>query len=75
MSEEVCHGQAKKFSKEFKHEVIQMAWVRLSIKQVATDLGLHANVLRRWCREQRREGPKAFRGQGVLRDEELAKLK
>jgi transposase-like protein len=46
-----------------------------SIKQVATDLGINANVLSRWCQEQQREGLKAFRGQGVSRDEELAKLK
>jgi len=47
----------------------------LSIKQVAIDLGIHANVLSRWCQEQQRDGPKAFRGQSVPRDEELAKLK
>ncbi len=44
----------------------------LSISQVAKDLGLHTNVLSRWCREQERDGEKAFRGLGVPRDEEVA---
>lgn len=68
--------QRRKFSTEFKQEAVQMATgANPSIKQVATDLGINANVLSRWCQEQQREGLKAFRGQGVPRDEELAKLK
>ncbi|GJL65123.1 MAG: transposase [Nitrospirales bacterium] len=47
----------------------------LTIGQVAADLGLHTNVLSRWCREQKQEGLKAFRGQGIPRDEVMAKLK
>lgn len=47
----------------------------LSISQVAKDLGLHTNVLSRWCREQERDGVKAFRGLGVPRDEEVARLR
>ncbi len=67
-------AKRRRFSKEFKHEAVQMATgADLSITQVAKDLGVHANVLSRWCRE--REGPKAFRGQGVPRDEEVARLK
>ncbi len=47
----------------------------LSITQVAGSLGIHTNVLSRWCREEKREGPKAFRSQGIPRDEEVARLK
>ncbi len=47
----------------------------LSVSQVAKDLGIHPTVLSRWCREQARDGLKAFRGQGTPRDEEVAKLK
>ena len=68
--------QRRRFPKEFKQEAVQMAkGVDLSISQVARDLGLHTNVLSRWCREQARDGVKAFRGQGVPRDEEVARLK
>ena len=68
--------QRRRFSQEFKQEAVQMArGADLSISQVAKDLGLHTNVLSRWCREQERDGVKAFRGQGVPRDGEVARLK
>lgn len=68
--------QRRRFSKEFKQEAVQMArGADLSISQVAKDLGIHTNVLSRWCREQERDGSKAFRGHGVPHDEEVAKLK
>ena len=64
------------FSNEFKHEAVQMATgANLSITQVAADLGLHTNVLSRWCRELEAGGAETFRGQGIPRDEEIAKLK
>ena len=66
----------RRFSKEFKREAVQLTrGADVSLKQVATDLGLHSNVLSRWCREQEQDGAKAFRGQGVPRDEELVRLK
>lgn len=69
-------GKRRSFSKEFKHEAVQMATgASLSIRQVAADLGIHTNVLSRWCGEQQQGGPKAFRGQGIPRDEEVARLK
>ena len=69
-------AQRRSVSKAFKHETVQMATgANLSFTQVAADLGLPTNVLSRWCREQKREGPNAFRGQGIPRDEEGTKLK
>ena len=69
-------AKRRRFSQEFKHEAVQMATgANLSITQVAADLGLHTNVLSRWCREQKQEGPRAFPGQGIPRDEEVARLK
>ena len=66
----------RRFSKEFKREAVEMTrGADRSITQVATDLGIHSNVLSRWCREQERDGGTAFRGQGVPRDEELVRLK
>ncbi len=66
----------RRFSKGFKREAVQMTrGADMSVTQVAADLGLHSNVLSRWCREQEQAGARAFRGQGVPRDEEIAKLK
>ncbi len=47
----------------------------LSITPVSADLGIHTNVLNRWCREQKQGGAQAFQGEGVPRDEEVARLK
>ena len=68
--------QRRKFTKEFKREAVQMAkGADLSLKKVADDLGIHTNVLSRWCREQEQAGIRAFPGQGVPKDQEVGRLK
>lgn len=44
---------------------------------VARDLGINSGLLNRWRREENQEngGKKAFTGQGVPRDEEVARLR
>ncbi len=69
-------SQRRRFTKQFKEEAIRLTNQEgVSLTQVAQDLGLNASMLRRWCKEGHVEGPKAFRGQGFARDEELARLK
>jgi len=68
--------QRRKYSQEFKQEAVQLATEPgVSIRQVAQELGINDSVLRRWCKEQRDFGRKAFHGQGKPRDEEMAALK
>jgi len=66
-------------TKEFKTEAVALAEKREKpISQVAADLGLNDNVLRRWMREvQEAQGTSrtAFPGHGRPRDEELARLR
>lgn len=69
-------GSRRTYSAEFKHEAVQLAsQAGVSVAQVARDLGIQPNMLTRWRRESANVGPKAFRGQGVPRDQELAQLK
>ena len=69
-------GTRRKFSAEFKREAVALtAQPDVSVAQVARELGIGANMLARWRRELEVEGPKAFRGQGFARDEEVARLK
>lgn len=69
-------ARRRTFSAEFKREAVGLARSSdQSTSQVARDLGISANVLTRWVREARAEGPKAFPGQGTPRDEEVAALK
>ena len=66
----------RKFSQEFKQEAVQLSRQSgVSISQVARDLGIPPNMLSRWRQESAAAGPRAFRGQGVARDQELAQLK
>lgn len=68
--------QGRKFSTELKREAVQLIWdSNLSIKQIATDRRLYVNIVSLWCREQPRDGAKAFRDQGIPREEELVRLK
>ena len=69
-------GSRRKYSQEFKQEAIQLSrQAGVSVSQVARDLGIAPNMLTRWRREFAAVGAKAFRGQGVARDQELAQLR
>ena len=69
-------SKRRKFSVEFKREAVAMASVPgATIHRVASDLGIGAGMLGRWCRELRDSGVQAFGGNGKPRDEELATLK
>ncbi len=69
-------GTRRQFSVEFKREAVALTdQPDVSVAQVARELGIGANMLSRWRRELQAEGGKAFRGQGVARDEEMARLK
>ncbi len=69
-------AQRKRYTKQFKEEALRLiSQEGVSLAQVAKDLGLDASMLRRWRKEANLDGPNAFRGQGVARDEELARLK
>jgi len=64
------------FTKEFKQEAVRQVvggGVPLSI--VARDLQTTENVLRRWREQQQSHGDKAFPGNGVPVDQELALLR
>ncbi len=68
--------QRRRYTKQFKEEALRLVSQEgVSLAQVAQDLDLDASMLRRWRKEANKEGSIAFRGQGVARDEELARLK
>jgi transposase len=66
----------RKYSQEYKQEAVQL--VRQSdipLAQVAKNLGINPNILRRWGTEISSAGKNAFPGNGTPRDLELALLK
>ena len=69
-------SQRKRYTKQFKEEAIRLVNQEgVSLTQIARDLGINAEMLRRWRKDAETRGPKAFRGQGHAHDEELVKLK
>ena len=66
----------RKFSDEYKREAVRLATQPGVIKsQMASDLGINANLLGRWCKDYSANGEAAFPGQGKPRDQEMAQLK
>ena len=69
-------SKRRKYSPEFKREAVQLArQPGVSCAKVARDLGIGANLLTRWRREEDASGGRAFGRPGSPRDEELARLK
>jgi len=72
------------YTKEFKLEAVALAEKKEKpISQVATDLGLNENVLRRWIHQAKDASDlqsagstiRVFPGHGRARDEELIRLR
>ncbi len=69
-------SRRKRYSAEFKGETLKRANEEgVTDVLVAEELGINARQLRRWREAAKREGDKAFPGQGNARDKELMLLK
>ena len=66
----------RNYSAEFKREAVALAnQPGVTRAQIGRELDINPNMITRWQREMTANGSKAFLGQGVARDEELATLK
>jgi transposase len=68
----------RKHSREFKVEAVkQVVEHGRSVSEVADGLGINRNLLTRWKTELEAEGPRAFRGNGVVSaaDDEMRQLR
>ena len=66
----------RKYSDEFKREAVALTQEPgVTRVQVASELGISAQVLGRWVRELKESGAGAFPGKGKSRDEELTAVK
>ena len=71
-------NRRRRYSQEFKIEAVRLARESgRTSKDVADDLGIRGDMLRRWVRELEIEGDDAFRGSGHLRtdEDELRRVK
>ena len=70
--------QRRRFGREFKVEAVRLIRERsVSVAQVAHDLDMHENVLRRWVRDLAADPAHVFPGHGQMKPEqlEIARLK
>lgn len=66
----------RKYTPEYKEEAVQLVnQSDLSISEIARNLGINDNMLRRWVKEQADPARRSFPGHGNARDEELSRLK
>jgi transposase len=66
----------KQYSREFKLETVKLVTEHgLSRAQVARDMGIDVQTLRKWVKQFAANGAQAFPGPGHPRDEEVARLR
>ena len=64
----------KSYNKAFKEEAVRLA-EKSGTSQVASDLGIHPNMINAWKRQLVKNTDKAFPGNGNPIDPELSQLK
>jgi len=72
-------GKRRIYTKEFKESAMELYRSSgKSAKEISIELGVESSSVGRWLRESREaqaKGVKEFPGQGIPRDEEIARLK
>jgi transposase len=68
-------SQRRRYSPEYKQEAFRLVQQsNTPISQIARNLGINDNMLRRWVMQASEPGKRSFPGQGNPRDEEIARL-
>ncbi len=68
----------RRFTREFKLEAVRLVEeTQEPVAEIARQLGIHQNLLYRWCKQLERDGEEAFPGKGrqKAREEEVRQLR
>ena len=66
----------RRFTKEYKLEAVSLVQHSdIPVSEIARNLGINDNMLRRWVKEHTDPVKRAFPGHGNPRDEEVTRLK
>lgn len=69
-------SKRRKYSQEYKQEAVNLVQQSQSpVSEIARNLGINPNMLRRWVKEASDPSKRVFPGQGKPRDEEIAQLR
>jgi transposase len=68
-------SQRRRYSPEYKQEAVRLVQQSdTPVSEIARNLGINDNMLRRWVKQASEPGKRAFPGHGNPRDEEVARL-
>lgn len=68
-------SQRRRYSPEYKQEAVLLVQQSdTPVSEIARNLGINVNMLRRWVKQAAEPGKRAFPGHGNPRDEEVARL-
>jgi len=67
-------GTRRTYTDEFKEEAVRLGEAR-GFPAAGRDLGVGANLIRRWRSQIKENGSRPFPGKGNAKDEELAALR
>lgn len=68
-------SQRRRYTPEYKQEAVRLVQQSdTPISEIARNLGINDNMLRRWVKQASEPGKMAFPGHGNPRDEEVARL-
>jgi transposase len=67
-------SKRKAYTSEFKRGAVRFADTRGKLNAAARALGVHSTLIQRWKQDLAEHGERAFPGQGLPQDEELARL-
>ena len=68
-------SQRRRYSPEYKQEAVRLVQQSdTPVSEIARNLGINDNMLRRWVKQASEPGKRVFPGHGNPRDEEVARL-
>ena len=68
-------SQRRRYSPEYQLEAVRLVQQPvIPVSEIARNLGINDNMLRKWVKQAAESGKRAFPGHGNARDEKVAQL-
>ena len=68
-------SQRRRYSPEYQQEAVRLVQQSdIPVSEIARNLGINDNMLRKWVKQAAESGKRAFPGHGNSRDEKVAQL-
>ena len=68
-------SKRRRYSPEYKQEAVRLVQQSdIPVSEIARNLGINDNMLRKWVKQATEPSTRAFPGHGIPRDEKIAQL-